>query len=417
MKKQLLTILAAFASFVAFAQVSDEVSIGAGYTDQKWYSLENDEQGTQPTNNWDIAFNLKDLSSCVMINDAIGTKLWNYPKGTIVDWNNVDISDISNWPERYNDWRSWSTGAMGAYADPSNGGFDLDWGKYDLTTHIVTGDSIYIIQLAGGAYKKLWIVQLTGGIFTFKYADIDGTNEITATISKADYTNKNYGYYSIQNGSTLDREPAADAWDLTFVRYIEQLPQMPYVVTGVLSNRKVEVSEAQGVSDVPAYNNWFGAMFEMTPNLIGHDWKVFDLSNNVYEALEDRVYFVRPENGAMWKLVFTGFDMTNGTYKFNKQKLATAGVNDAADNNTVMSLYPNPATTGQVTVVYTLHNNTRNAMLNVYDISGKLILQNTLEASTGMHQYIIPSGRLSAGMYLVTIDTDNGRMQQKLIVQ
>jgi hypothetical protein len=416
MKKQLLTLFAVIFSFSSFAQVSDEVSIGANYVNQTWYSLENDEQGTQPNSNWDIAFNLKDLSSCIMINDGIGTKLWNYPNGSIAAWNTVDISDIANWPERYNDWRSWANGAMGAYPDPASGGFDLDWGKYDLSTHIVTGDSLYIIQLAGGDYKKLWIVQLNGGVFTFKYANIDGTNEVTATIAKADYTNKNYGYYSIQNGTQLDREPANTDWDLTFVRYTEQL-QMPYVVAGVLSNRKVEVSEAQSVTDVPGHNNWFGATFEMTPNLIGHDWKWFDLSNNTYEALDDRVYFVRPENGAMWKLVFTGFDMTNGTYKFDKQKLATASIKNAADQISAMSLYPNPATTGNVTVVYSLHNNTRNAILNIYDMAGKAIMQNALEASAGMHQYIIPQGRLSAGMYLVTIDTDNGRMQQKLIVQ
>lgn len=36
--------------------VIDTVSIGANYTNQVWYSLQNDEQGSSAKNNWDLAF-------------------------------------------------------------------------------------------------------------------------------------------------------------------------------------------------------------------------------------------------------------------------------------------------------------------------------------------------------------------------
>src|SRR5690606_27652744 len=151
-----------------------------------WYSLANDEQGTKPRAEWDLAFNMKDVMSPIFVNTnfshppvgSIGVTLWNYPKDDTSAWSSIDTSGLSTWQSRTNSDTSWSYGAMGNYVNP-NDPSDVDWGKYNFSTHVITGDSIYILKLASGDYKKLWIKRLKSGVFTFVYANIDGSDETT----------------------------------------------------------------------------------------------------------------------------------------------------------------------------------------------------------------------------------------------
>ena len=123
MKRQVLSLLMlAAAATTTHAQtvVTDTVMLGAGYTNQVWYSLGNDEQGSASKNNWDLAFDVVNIMSSIHINSASGAMLWNYPKGDKSAWASVDTNGLSTWNPRYNTDTSWAVGAMGAYADPSN---------------------------------------------------------------------------------------------------------------------------------------------------------------------------------------------------------------------------------------------------------------------------------------------------------
>ncbi|HIP31124.1 MAG TPA: hypothetical protein EYG86_00025, partial [Crocinitomicaceae bacterium] len=116
---------------------------------------------------------------------------------------------------------------------------------------VITGDRIFIIKLADGTYQKLIIEMLQGGVYTFKYADLDGENEVSASLTKSDYDGKNFGYYSIQNNTVLDREPVSPEWDLLFTKYVVDLGGgFLYGVSGVLANVNVQVAQANGVADV-----------------------------------------------------------------------------------------------------------------------------------------------------------------------
>ena len=46
-----------------------------------------------------------------------------------------------------------------------------------------------------GDYKKLQVMKLAGGTYEFRYANIDGSNEVNTSVSKSSFTNKNSGYY------------------------------------------------------------------------------------------------------------------------------------------------------------------------------------------------------------------------------
>jgi hypothetical protein len=389
--------------------------LGAGYTNQVWYSLANDVQGSAAKNNWDIAFDVVNVMSSIHINSASGVMLWNYPKGDKTAWASVDTNGLSTWNPRYNTDTSWAVGAMGAYADPSNW-LDLDWGQYDISTHIITGDSIYIIKLVNGDYKKLYIEKLSGGTFYFKFANLDGSGEKSEQVSKSQFTDKNLGYYSIVNQATVNREPNADKWDLVFTQYTAFIP-VPYTITGVLQNRGVSVAKAANIPNKTTYNSWQAHSFASEINTIGWDWKTH-VGMGVYSVQDSLVFFVGIDKQAgteIWKMIFTGFEAADGKFVFDKQKLVAASVDNVEGKTTTMALYPNPANGSNVHVVYNLKANSKTAMLQVTDLAGRTVFAQPLDKTAGTHTYMLPNN-FGSGLYIVSVTTDAGRVQQKLVV-
>jgi hypothetical protein len=102
MKKQLLTALLLSTGMGVNAQTNDSVLLTGGYANQVWYSLQNDEQGSATKNNWDLAFDMKAITSSIHINAVAGISLWAYPKSNLSGWTTVDTNGLSTWVKRYN---------------------------------------------------------------------------------------------------------------------------------------------------------------------------------------------------------------------------------------------------------------------------------------------------------------------------
>lgn len=425
MKKQLLTAFLAIAALGAKAQtvINDSVFVGAGYPNQVWYSLKNDSVKTEPKNNWDLAFDLRGIMASILLNHTAKDSLYGYPKSDISGWASFDTTGWKTWTPRFNSDTSWQLGAMGRYSDPNNQ-YDLDWGVYDFSTHTVTGDSLYLIKLGNGSLKKLWIQSLAAGIFTFKYADVDGSNEVTHTIKKTDYPNRNLAYFSIQNGTAINREPDNTTWDLSFGQYFaldQQAGGNPNpVVTGILHNTGVMAVKVANVPNKTTYNDWYShwvaGNFHSEINTIGYDWKSF--GGTGYTIKDSVVYFVRAIDERIWKVIMTGFGgSADGKFAFSKVELGGTGVKNATGKTTTtVAVYPNPANSGNdVKVVYSLDANNNNTSLHVYDISGRVVYTANLDKAAGLHYYQLPV--MNAGTYIISVETDNGRATQKLIVQ
>lgn len=416
MKKTILTSISALLLLFSQAQVvTDTVSTGAGYANQKWYSLQNDEQGSAAKNNWDLAFDVSGYGTSIHINSVIGTQLWKYPFTDTAGWSVLDTAGIASWPKLYNSDTSWSVGAFDkgmVTSDP----YDLGWGVYNSFTHIVTADSLYVIKLSSGLYKKLWIENLSGGAYQFKYADISGTGTQNATLIKSVYSGKNFGYYSLQANTALDREPASANWDLLFTQYTTFIPSA-YGVSGILSNKGVKVATASDIGNVTVYNNWSAHTFVSEVNEIGYDWKSF--SGTGYDITDSLIYFVKTNAGDIWKVIPTGFGgSASGNFMFSKEKLNVAGIaDDTGYLNAVLSVYPNPSCGGRTTIVYDLGNDLPFASLSVYDLSGRNIHSEELNSNRGLHVLELNTSAFNKGMYFITIDFEEKRMQQKLIIQ
>jgi hypothetical protein len=69
------------------------------------------------------------------------------------------------------------------------------------------------------------------------------------------------------------------------------------------------------------------------------DWKPFNMTNFICEIVDSLVYFVKPGNGDVYKLYFTGFDgSTTGIISFVKEKLFSNGVGETTPHH-YLSLY------------------------------------------------------------------------------
>ncbi|PZF73944.1 T9SS type A sorting domain-containing protein [Taibaiella soli] len=429
MKQVLLTALLGITALSGNAQsVTDTVSVGTNaggvsYPNNVWYSLPNDEQGSVSKKNWDLAFQVYGgYTASIMANNIGGTTVWLYPKdaATTTSWAAVDTNGLSTWSKLYNSDITWGDGALSRNVDVTNAN-DLGWGLYDMNTHYVMGDSIYIVKTVSGTYKKLWIKSLISSVYTFTFANLDGTAETTDTVGKATYAGQNFGYYSLDNSAALSREPLTANWDIVFGQYYSSAYNPPYAVTGVLQNNGVKVAKA--VIDPSTVGNYVDTnhTFATSISTIGFDWKTFN--GQTYDVNDSVVYFVKRMNNDIWKVVFTGFGgSTDGNFIFTKEKIFTAPPAPTAVGNvnapqTSLALYPNPSRGQNVTLVYSFDKQVAGAKLNLFDLNGRVILSDNLQTSTGLYQYVLPTQSLSAGMYVISVEADGARTQQKLIVQ
>ena len=415
MKKITTICLVAMTISSAMGQVTETVTIESGQTNQTWYSLENGTQGTALASEWDLAFDVSSsFGTSIHANTAIGVSVWVYQNGDINDWSTVDTAGLSTWDVVHNSDTSWTLGAFDVTASPSNP-FDVGWGIYNSTTHVISGDSIHIVQLANGDFKKLKIENLSGGSYNFTFANLDGSNEVSASLAKSDYQGKLFGYYSIQNEEALDREPIVlSEWDLLFTKYTAFLP-VAYPVAGILSSPNVEVAEANGVSDVPSFNDWQSQSFTTEINEIGYDWKSFNGSG--YDIVSDVVYFVKTQNEDIWKIVPTGFGgSATGDFEFTKEKLSSASLGGVEKPTISFTLYPNPNNTDKAHLVYTAAEN-NSFETTIISSTGRIVNQFSVQPNSSFETKTIDISNLESGIYFVEVTTNGQKATQKLIIQ
>ena len=414
MKKIILTYSLILLFVCSFSQNSDSVIINPSYTNQSFYNLNDGEIANIDNTNWDLAFSSSGYGSAIRINAQAGVELFVYPNGDINDWNSVDITNINNWSSIINSDTTWTIGAFNATSDPTNS-LDLGWGVYSTITHHITGDSIHIIKLSNGDYKKLQMIKLSSGVYDFKYANIDGSNEVTTNVSKSNYTSKNFGYYSLTNEAELDREPDSDSWHILFTKYVSEIyPGTNYAVTGVLTNKDIEVAKAEGVdiSNVN-YNSY---SFSSQINTIGYNWKSYNMSSFSYDIVDSLCFFIKDDFGSIWKLQLTGFEgSSSGKINFNIENILSASDN-VLDKN-VFAIYPNPTKSKEIKIIYDLnYSSSSSNKFDFYDMNGKLVKSLEL-ANNGFFERDVNIYDLKSGIYFVSLITGEKSFQQKLIIQ
>ena len=321
MKKRLLSfaIVSTFAFSINAQTVTDTVSIGAGYTDQVWYNLDNGTKTAVNGSSWDFGFQISGFSAAILANTAYGAELYIYPDGDTGSWSTLDTAGIGGWEVWHNPSNTWGKGAFNLGIDTSNS-LDLGWGNYSFITHHVTGDSLFVWKTATGTIYKAWIQNLASGIYNFIISDYNETSIDTVALAKSSFSGKNFGYYSIATDSVLDLEPASNSWDLVFSKYMEDLGT-PYSVSGIRTNMGIEAVKVYPVSNTATYDSANIQSYSSEINVIGHDWKKFNFATFSFDVEDSTVYFVKTDSATYWKLVMKTFGgSSNGNYMFEKNE-------------------------------------------------------------------------------------------------
>lgn len=425
MKKSLLS-LGVMALTVLSSQgqiVIDTVSVGAGYANHKFYSLKNDEQGTQSKDNWDIAFEINGNSGSILANTQKAAFIAYRAPYSIANYATIDTAGISSWMQLHNSDATWSVGAFNRGAISSNQ-FDLGWGIYDLSTHYITGDSCFVVKLSASSYKKLKIVSLQNGVYSFEYANIDGSNAQVKTLDKANYAGKNFAAFDMTTNTAIDREPVSASWDLMFGRYMAYVNagpggMVPYAVAGILANKGVKVLQVDN-DPTPATTNSSNfdiANFSTNISTIGHDWKA--VVGMGWAITNDTIYFVSDKKGDIWKMRFTGFGgSSNGNYIFSKEQMTITGINDIAGNViSKFSVYPNPSTGGNTTLIFSSEQTLSDVTVSIVDLNGKVVASENINIASGLNSHTLNTNDLNSGIYFVNVNAGGNNSTQKLIKQ
>ncbi len=371
---------------------SDSISMTAGYANEVYYSVTNGVIQTSSRATWDIAFRTSKRSSSILINDGSGVVLYTYPKADTTGWVSMDTIGLSLWKPMYNDPADWENGAFSRNAKEYP---DYGWAIYNAVTHDLIGDSLFVIKLRDGSYKKLWIIKKLSSldIYLFRFANLDGTNELTVTQDLSTLTGSDFYGYSLETATAVAIEPSKQSWDILFTKFMSIQPDgTPYLVTGVLVN---DVSPTKKFYPVSLnYTDYNPGTWDSTRSSIGWNWKHFDMGTSTYKVVDSIVYFVTLSQGDVYKLYFTVFaGSSTGVVKFKLQKVAGAGISAVTEQSPQWTAFPNltGSTGNELTFILT-------------DLSGRQLRADRLEQLTiGLSAFSMDETGVQPGMYFGTV--------------
>jgi hypothetical protein len=91
-----------------------------------------------------------------------------------------------------------------------------------------------------------------------------------------------------------------------------------------------------------------------------------------------------------------------------------ASINEVS-SNFGLNVYPNPANSS-ATISMALSNEA-NVVINVTDLSGKVVYTNALGKVNGAQKITVNTDSLSSGVYMVNLSVDGAVSTQKLVVR
>ncbi len=444
LKTLLLTGAVAFGAMQTNAQnwVTDTVEMGPGYGNDVYYSMKNGKQGAVNNMNWHLAFQTTPQGPygnvSVFANHAqTGVKIYSLHLQASTNFATLSAADTvgktGDTRQVFNSDHDWNFGAlnqMNNTADP----FDYSWGRYNMVSHNVEGDSLYLVSITTGSTTevyKLWIKKYVSTPadsvqWQFEIAKFDGTNDNSVRIyRKPTFTDKMFAYYDIVNNMVIDREPVIRSdWDIIFTRYKEYIqgaPGIPYYnVMGVLSNFDVSVYQKGHAAENDTVG-FVGYPYSNNISEIGSDWKVFDNSTLSYTLTDSLYYFVKSKHSdEYYQLQFLSFGgSTDGKVIFRKRYLAdyiatsVAGVTASAND---CKLVPNPANS-EVKIMLASSQNLNKVSITVRDMAGRTVYESSNGLVQGNNTFSVNTATMPSGFYIVTVAGNGWKQAQKLVVQ
>lgn len=280
-------------------------NMGSDYKKQLYFNVQN---GLFIDSNsryeYDLAFDCDANKFNIWLN---GSKLMQVAKTTKTNFNEVTPDDTLE--------KEWHVEFGYGLADSNAIG---KWGNYPQSNK-----DVYLLNLGidesgnGFGYKKLQIEDYNSG-YQIKYANLDGSDNVTAFIPKNN--DVNFIYYSFTDKSVKNLEPLKDTWDLLFTEYSTYFykEKLPYKVTGILTNPyKTNAYLLDSTSDFNSINlqHVDQSRFSAKRDGIGYEWKRYE--GGTYTMNTKYIYIVKSD-ARYYKLRMLDFYDNNGNKGFPK---------------------------------------------------------------------------------------------------
>lgn len=434
----LVVSLGIFSSAQAQSWVTDSVEMGPmqngkTYTQDVFYDLHKRTKHSVTNLNWHLAFQMDAPSLgnvSVLANEVqADVKVYSMHRKASTTFGTpltpADTAGLWLRPMQSNSDTSWNRGAFNQMGGSHP--FDFSWGEYDVTTHQVNGDSLYLVLVGPAAYQ-VWVetyksTPLDSIQFYFHVADFDGSNVKSRRIYKKGdgFSDKNFAYYDIIQDKVIDREPHNDDWHILFTRYKETISMGPgldtlFPVTTVLTNHKVEVAEVRTFNPDP--KDFEQRNYEKEINVIGSDWKKLNYQTLEYEVEDTLEYFIKDGDGGYYRLKFTHFGgAADGKVVFGTQVLRSpVSVQQFAAPMASMRLFPNPASHA-FEVMIDLEEAAGAAEVQIIDMMGRVVEKGSIQLNKGLNAYRVQTGHWPAGIYHFCLSTPQGTQVERVQIQ
>ncbi len=277
------------------------LEVGPKYTHQLYYSFaQNQVVKSNDRDAWDLAF------SCEAGNNTVYMNTGNSMYGAITDKNMIsEVNDTSGLTFKW-DWSNGKDDSTVLY----------DWENHGKVAVLDLG---YTIDNQHRGYAKVkFSVQNDSLLIT--YGMIGQRFERLAILGKDNLYNR--VYFSFSSDSKVDIEPVKTAYDLIFRQYIYyfEVEDLPYSVVGALSNptnTDVMAISDKDFADI-TIDDTLSYSFSEQQDVIGYDWKEFNIDEGVYVVYPDKNFIIRTALGFYYKFHFVDFYNTSGERGYPK---------------------------------------------------------------------------------------------------
>jgi len=298
-----------------------QADLGADYGNRVYYNLGSNTTVKTITNgDYDLAFESSDDGGQVLLNSS--RFMYAGSSGT------KDFESIT------------SPSGVELSFDSSSGNPDStaigNWADFSVNPPFYYNE-VYVIDMGLDqqgmqlGYKKVVFEELTDNIYTLRFANMDGSSDITVEVSKIE--DRNYiGLRFDDQGTVIDFEPPTQDWDIYFGQYTTMLyaegEPYPYLVRGVLLNTAgvmaYTYSGEKSFNDIEIEDVDEGE-FTTRQDAIGHDWKYYNLEEGVYAVNTEQVYFIKTLDGSIYKMHFLSYYNNNGETGYPKFEFKMIG--------------------------------------------------------------------------------------------
>lgn len=270
-----------------------QIDLFPNYKNQVWYSLAaNKVVSTNLKTDWDIAFEASSEGWHIILNSSKSMRA-----------SKINVSDLATIKDT-------SGSTSQAKPDMPSGNLDStaigDWRNKEVCYIINRG---YNENARFQGFWKLKIKSVSATSFTFEYGDVYGKAVFEGFVNKNDLYR--FNAFSFTSKQQVQIEPPKNTYDLCFTQFTTVFTEPSfqyYQVTGVLTAPGIEVLKIphKEFSEISITDTTLGT-FSKRADIIGHDWKSYDLETSVYTTYDKMGYILKDAKGFFYKLHFIDF--------------------------------------------------------------------------------------------------------------